>query len=162
MSTKVLTVVSLAAGAAAMAIAPSSAATGSGANGCYLVLPASHQGDGSGTGLTSRIEVDNPASVTLAADCAGAALSVEDVLTIQTSRPNGGGGMLAQDFANDHCRGDATLPPINVTGLFRSGAHSVTVSTAKDWNCPGPTSNPNIYLIVSYGGPDVGARQRVG
>jgi hypothetical protein len=112
------------------------------------VLPASHQDDGSGTGLTSQSAVDNPASVTLAGDCAGAPLSVDDILSIQASGPGGAGGRLAQDFANDNCRGDATLPPIDVTGLFKSGTHSVTVSTTKDWNCGGSTSNPNIYLIV--------------
>lgn len=149
-STTVLTLIGLAAGITASAVAPSSAADApaGAANGCYLVLPASHQDDGSGAKQTSSIDVDNPASVTLASDCAGAPVSVEDILTIETAGPNGVRGVVAQNFAADHCT-RATLPPIDVTGQFKSGTYSVTVATVKDWNCTGATDNPNIYLIVT-------------
>jgi hypothetical protein len=147
-STTVLAVLGLAAGLTAVAAAPSSAAAEPGTAGCHLVLPASHQADGSGTSRTSRVEVDNPASVTLASACSGAPLSVDDILSIQATGHDGAGGFMAQNFSNNNCQGDATLDPVNVTGLFKSGTYVVTIHTGKDWNCTGPSSNPDIYLIV--------------
>jgi hypothetical protein len=147
---EVLGPVVLAVGMGAALVAPAAAADApaGAADGCHLMLPSSHQDDGSGASRTSSIDLDHPASVKVASDCAGSPLSVADVLSILAAGPVGIGGGMAQNFANNGCQGDATLGAIDVTGLFKSGTYWVGVSTKKDWNCPGPSSNPDIYLIV--------------
>ena len=99
--------------------------------------------------VSGKYNVGNPASVLVAGDCNGGAISfVDDGLRVTLSNPSQhDGGSISVPFYN-YCGGSNNGgPAINVTSLFKPGTNTFELTLTDD--CGGLTFAPALYLVVS-------------
>jgi hypothetical protein len=100
--------------------------------------------------VSGEYNVGNPAEVLIASDCDGSPIVpiVDDGILLETSGPNGWSE--TGDFPHyDRCGGINTGgPAIDVTDLFQSGTHTVTLTLTNDCGTTVMTDGP-LYLIVN-------------
>ncbi|HLZ69589.1 MAG TPA: hypothetical protein VKV26_06710 [Dehalococcoidia bacterium] len=120
---------------------------GEGANACYQLYAGGQLAGATPLVVNAKYNVGNPASVLVAGDCSGGAISfVDDGLTVTLSNPTGGGGSLHQNFFN-FCGGSNNGgPALDVTALFKPGTNSFSLTLTNE--CGGTVFAPALFLVV--------------
>jgi hypothetical protein len=120
---------------------------GQGANGCYQ-LYAGGTLSGATVLVSGKFNVGNSASVVIAGDCDGGAISlVDDGLSVTLTNPSPLAGGSSSVALYTFCGGTNTgSAAIDVTSLFKPGTNTFELTLTND--CGGTVSAPALYLVV--------------